>query len=84
MHARRISDPLRVGLGTCGDYKVFAEDQRAADGGVGGGLVEYFDKSTSSLVGAEDTRVHGCGSYGTIPKCTLEIKWQAPSLGLRL
>ncbi len=84
MHARRISDPLRAGLGVCGEYKVFAEDQRAADGGAGGGLVEYFDKSTSSLVGAEDTRAHGCGSYGTIPKCKLEIKWQPPSLGLRL
>jgi hypothetical protein len=86
MHARRISNPLRAGLGVCGAYNVFAEDQRAPDGGVGGGLVEYFDKTTNDLVGAEDSRVHGCGTYGTIPKCKLDIKWQTPSAawGLRL
>jgi hypothetical protein len=83
MHARRIGSPLRAGLGVCGAYNVFAEDERGPDGGTVGGLIEYFDKATDSLVGARDTRSIGCGSYGTIPQCKLEISWK-PSGGSRL
>lgn len=79
MHARRIGNPLRAGRGTCGAYKVFAEDERGADGGVSGGLVEYFDATTNELVGAVDSRSHGCGKFGTIPTCKLEIDWGAPA-----
>ncbi len=77
MHARRVRNPVRAGVGTCGTYKVFAEDSRADDGGVGGGLVEYFDPATNQLVGAEDSRQRPCGSYGVIPKCKLDITWGA-------
>ncbi len=76
-HARRIRSPLRAGTGTCGTYKVFAEDEKAADGGASGGLVEYFDE-TGALVGAEDSRRKPCGTFGTIPKCKLQIAWGLP------
>jgi hypothetical protein len=78
MHARRVSNPLRSGVGGCGSYKVFAEEARGADGGATGGIVEYFDGTTNELVGAEDSRGSGCHTYGVIPKCTLEIKWNLP------
>ncbi len=78
MHARRIAHPLRSGTGTCGTYKVFAEDERGEDGGAAGGLVEYYDE-TNTLVGAEDSRRKPCGTFGKVPKgCKLEIKWGPP------
>jgi hypothetical protein len=81
MHARRISHPLRAGTGTCGTYKVFAEEERGEDGGAAGGLVEYYDE-TNALVGAEDSRRKPCGTFGKIPKgCKLEIKWGPPRGG---
>jgi len=79
MHARRIASPLRAGVGTCGPYKVFAEDQGGIDGGPAGGLIEYFDSATNELVGAADTRSKSsCGTYGTIPKCKPVIAWGPP------
>jgi hypothetical protein len=74
-HAQRIGPSLRAGVGTCGAYDVFAEDERGPDGGARGGIVEYFDRTTQLLVGAEDSRRPGCGSFGTIPKCKLDIRW---------
>lgn len=81
MHARRVYNPARAGVGTCGTYKVFSEDSRAPDGGIGEGLVEFFDPATDELVGAEDSRQKPCGTYGVIPKCKLDIKWGPPRGG---
>ena len=75
MHARRIRVPRRAGKGTCGPYLVFTEEALAEDGGAAGGIVEYYDATTKELVGAEDSRAPVCGSFGTIPKCKLEIQW---------
>ncbi|HEX7603425.1 MAG TPA: hypothetical protein VF316_17520 [Polyangiaceae bacterium] len=69
-HARRVSKPTRHAFGTCGRFKVFAEDDKS-----GGGLVEYYDAS-GGLVGAVDRRQKACGQYGTIPTCKLELKWE--------
>ena len=81
MHARRIAHPLRSGTGTCGTYKVFAEDERGEDGRAAGGLVEYYDE-TNTLVGAEDSRRKPCGAFGKVPKgCKLEIQWGPPRGG---
>ncbi len=81
-HASRVPHALRAGTGTCGAFKVFAEDQKSEDGGSAGGIVEYFEGS-GALVGAEDSRRKPCGTYGTIPKCKLEIQWGPPrGLGL--
>jgi hypothetical protein len=71
MHARRVASPTRAGTGKCGAFTVFAED------GAGGGIVEYYDDKRE-LVGAEDSRQKPCGTYGTIPKCKLEITWGPP------
>jgi hypothetical protein len=76
-HASRIRPPLRAGTGTCGAYKVFAEDEKGADGGPSGGIVEYFG-ADGNLVGAEDSRRKPCGTFGTIPKCKLQIAWGPP------
>lgn len=75
MHARRMSPSRRSGKGRCGANLVFAEEQRAGDGGVGGTLVEYFDATTKELVAAEDSRRTPCGSFGQVPRCKLEIDW---------
>jgi hypothetical protein len=79
--ARRISTPVRAGIGTCGKYRVFAEEQAAPDGGAGGGIVEYFEEGGGALVGATDTRLAHCGRFGAIPSCDLQIEW-APALRL--
>lgn len=80
MHARRIAHPLRAGTGTCGTFKVFAEDERGEDGGAAGGLVEYYDE-TNTLVAAEDTRRKPCGTFGKVPKCTMHVEWGPPHGG---
>jgi hypothetical protein len=77
-HARRISHSARAGLGTCGEYDVFAEDEELGDAGVGSGVVEYFDKKTGVIVGAVDTRSKPCGRFGTVPTCTPVIAWERP------
>jgi len=75
MRARRMSPSRRSGKGKCGPYLVFAEEQRAEDGGVGGTLVEYFDATTNEIVAAEDSRRKPCGDFGKVPKCKVEIDW---------
>ena len=75
MHARRMSPSRRAGKGKCGAYLVFAEEQRAEDGGVGGSLVEYFDATTNEIVAAEDSRRKPCGDFGKVPKCKIDIDW---------
>lgn len=72
MHARRVSSPTRAGVGTCGAFNVFAEDDER------GGIVEYYDATTNQLVGAIDRRAIGCNQFGTIPTCAPSIAWQAP------
>ena len=75
-HARRVGSPTRHAFGTCGAFKVFAEDDKS-----GGGVVEYYDAG-GSLVGAVDRRQKPCGQYGTIPACKVELKWEnAPGAG---
>ncbi len=74
-HARRVAHPMRSGLGECGAYDVFAEDEALGDAGVREGITEYYDK-TGSLVGAVDTRSKPCGRFGTIPTCTPVIAWE--------
>jgi hypothetical protein len=75
LHARRISNPTRSGTGTCGAFKVFAEDDAT------GGIVEYYDQN-DQLVGVKDSRQKPCGTYGDVPtSCKLEIKWGAAHTG---
>jgi hypothetical protein len=74
MHARRIRHAARAGLGTCGVYRVFAEDERQDDGGTGAGVVEYFDPR-GELVAATDGRLSPCGRFGPVPACTPRIAW---------
>ncbi len=72
-HASRIHAPAAFALGTCGPYKVFAENE-ANDAGI----VEYFDDA-GALVAAEDRRAQGCGKYGAVPSCTPVLKWAPPA-----
>jgi hypothetical protein len=74
-HARRVAHPMRAGLGECGAYDVFAEDEALGDAGVREGITEYYDK-TGGLVAAVDTRSKPCGRFGTIPTCTPVIVWE--------
>ena len=69
-HARRVSAPVRHAFGTCGPFKVFAEDDKS-----GAGVVEYYDPG-GTLVGAVDRRQKPCGQYGLIPACKPELKWE--------
>ncbi len=73
MHARRVGNPSRAGIGTCGGLNVFAEDATG-----GGGLVEYYNATTDALAGAIDSRQPGCNRYGTIPACKPTIAWGPP------
>ena len=74
-HARRVSRPERLAFGKCDTFDVFAEDEEAGDGGVAKGIVEYFDP-TGSLVGAVDTRLHGCTQFGHVPTCAPQLEWE--------
>lgn len=76
LHARRIANPTRAGTGTCGSFKVFAEDDAT------GGIVEYFDGTTNQLVGVVDSRQKPCGTYGDVPSCKPDIKWGSPRDGI--
>ena len=69
-HARRVIAPVRHAFGTCGPFKVFAEDDKS-----GAGVVEYYDPG-GTLVGAVDRRQKPCGQYGLIPACKPELKWE--------
>lgn len=75
-HAKRVGHAARVGFGTCGAFKVFAEDERAGDAGVQSGVVEYYD-GEGALVGAIDTRLEPCGRFGQIPACAPAVTWEA-------
>jgi hypothetical protein len=75
-HASRIRSPNAFALGSCGPYKVFAEnDSTAGDAGI----IEYFDDA-GALVAAEDRRAKGCGRFGTIPSCTPDLHWAPPAM----
>jgi hypothetical protein len=73
-HARRVETSERIAFGKCGNMDVFAEDERAGDGGLQSGVIEYFQND--SLVGAVDTRVKACGQFGTLPTCTPVLAWE--------
>lgn len=76
-HASRIRATSASGIGTCGSYQVFAEnDSTAGDAGI----IEFYDDA-GALVAAEDHRVkNGCGRFGTIPTCTPTIHWAPPAM----
>lgn len=72
-HAQRIADPKRWALGTCGSFKVFAEEEKD-----GGGIVEIFDGN--ELIAAQDSRSEGCKTFlmndrKDPVKCTLKLEW---------
>ena len=73
LHASRMKGRTRAGLGTCGGYFVFAENEMTSTGTTDRGIVEYYD-SSSELVGVTDSR-QACGRYGTIPSCVPHIEW---------
>jgi hypothetical protein len=81
MHARRIPNPARAGTGTCGGYNVFAEDTRPGGSSVVSGILDFYDPKTDELVGALDTRIHGCQRFGVVPKCTPTITWGSSPSG---
>jgi len=74
-HAQRMQHSERVAFGKCGTFSVFAEDERAGDGGLQSGIIEYFGPS-DTLEGAIDTRMKPCGRFGTIPACTPKLVWE--------
>lgn len=75
-HARRVVHSERVAFGKCGGFDVFAEDEQPGDGGVGAGIVEYFDSDAGFLVGAIDTRATSCKQFGRVPTCTPQLTWE--------
>jgi hypothetical protein len=74
-HAQRMQHSERVATGKCGAFDVFAEDERAGDGGLQSGIVEYFD-SSGQLVAAVDTRMKPCGQFGPVPTCNPHLVWE--------
>ena len=84
MSARRVPRAARAGVGKCGDFDVFAADEKPGDGGVASGVVEYFDHESGNLVAAVDTRLWPCDEFGTVPKCTPSVAWAESPLQLKV
>lgn len=72
-HAQRIENPKRWALGTCGSFKVFAEEEKG-----GGAIVEIFEGD--GLVAAQDSRADDCKTFlmndrKDAVRCTLALTW---------